>query len=161
MGHVIICRGLSGSGKSTFALDLIATDSTYIRTNRDSLRTMLHDNHYNSRNEKVVVAVRNAAITEALRRGFNVVVDDTNIALSNIRAIKSLVETSARELGVTHTLEIKEFNVDPSECVKRDAMRIGKPQVGEWVIMEQHRQMEEIGNLWTALNQNDFQKKSE
>lgn len=81
MAEVVILRGYSGSGKSTFAKTL--TEKGYVRVNRDNLRTML-----TGREEKFVgdpglesrvTRLEANAVKDALSKGKNVVVDDTNL----------------------------------------------------------------------------------
>ena len=41
MLKIIITRGIPGSGKTTWAKDVVKENSNYIRINRDDLRIML------------------------------------------------------------------------------------------------------------------------
>lgn len=44
MSKVIICQGIQGSGKSTWALDYVTKEPTKrVRVNRDSIRKMFNN----------------------------------------------------------------------------------------------------------------------
>jgi len=129
MQRVYVLRGLQASGKSTFAKNLIKTDSnSWKRINRDLMREMLDDSVWSAKNEKFVVKTRDFLIVEALRKGHNVIVDDTNLTPKNFDDICKLVEDTNLDVIVTE----KNFLVDLEEAIVRDAAR-AKP-VGEAVI---------------------------
>ncbi|MEO5876815.1 MAG: AAA family ATPase, partial [Streptosporangiaceae bacterium] len=80
MATLHITRGLPASGKTTWATAWTAQDRAgRARVNRDDLRAMLDTGeHVRGVTEKRVMAVRDAAILDLLRQGFDVVCDDTN-----------------------------------------------------------------------------------
>lgn len=64
MSNVIICVGTSGSGKSTWSIQLLKYNTNYIRSNRDNIRrTLIGDlvNYYNRKDlnnlEKIVTNI--------------------------------------------------------------------------------------------------------
>jgi predicted kinase len=127
MKTVIILKGLPASGKSTWAREKTRTDGTFKRINKDDLRAMLDDGLWSKENEKFVLRVRDNIILRAIKDGFNVIVDDTNLHEKHEEAIRALVKDIA-------TVEIREFDVSVEECIERDAGR-EKP-VGEEVIRQ-------------------------
>lgn len=139
MKKVIILRGLPGSGKSTYARQLLAeTPGAYKRINRDDLRAMLDNGHWSKGNEKFVKQVRDLLIITALSEGKHVIVDDTNLALHNETRIREVV----REYNCTHNdsaqVELKEMETPLEACIARDALRPNP--VGAARIREMHRQ---------------------
>lgn len=122
IGDMIICRGLPGSGKSTWAKSV----PNATRVNRDDLRELMHGGVWSKSNEKLVVIARDAIIRATLRAGGTVIVDDTNGT------------TVARLTQIAHEVDpnidpvIRNFPISIKEAVRRDAQR-PKP-VGESVI---------------------------
>ena len=139
MKKVIILRGLPGSGKSTYAKQLLTEyPNAYKRINRDALR-MMFDNGYSSKgNEKFVKKIRDVLIIQALEAGKHVIVDDTNLSQKNITRIKQLVGMFNKEHGDQVVVEVKEMETSLAECLARDAAR--EKRVGESVIRRMHRQ---------------------
>ena len=92
MKKVIIMRGLPGSGKSTYAKQLVAEAANiYKRINRDDLRAMLDNGHWTKGNEKFVKQVRDLLIVKALEEGKHAIVDDTNLSPTTEAHIRQLV----------------------------------------------------------------------
>ncbi len=133
MKKVIIMKGLPGSGKSTYAKNLVAEQpNIYKRINRDDLRMMFDNGATSDGNEKFVKKVRDVLIIKALEEGKHVIVDDTNLSETNHTRIKQLVQEFNKLHNDTVVVEVKEMTTPIEECIARDAQR-EKP-VGEKVI---------------------------
>lgn len=140
--ELVILVGESGSGKSELAKKMVTDgDGWVIRLNRDELRTSLHQNLGTSRvHEDFIIDVQQSAARSALRHGFSVVIDDTNLS----------ERTRHRwfEIGNKHGVPVRFVTMDTDlhTCLSRDAARIasGKPGVGRAVI---ERQFLESGRL--------------
>ena len=79
MSKLIICRGLPASGKSTWAKQWVLEDPEHrVRINQDDIRLMLGKYWVPSR-EKLVQHIQEEALIEALLRGYNIVIDNTNL----------------------------------------------------------------------------------
>ena len=120
---LLILRGLPGSGKSTFAKELVASsfdaDGTnrWKRVSKDDLREMADLGSFSVENETMLnVQAQNMAIFY-LTCGYNVVYD--NMSLRN-----SVVEDLVRCAKDDHfEIRVKDFHVDPEECIVRDSKR--------------------------------------
>jgi predicted kinase len=115
-----ITRGLPASGKTTWATAWTAEDRAgRVRVNRDDLRAMLDSGeHIKGVTEKRVMAVRDAAILDLLREGFDVVCDDTNLPQRVARDLGRLAEQAGADL------EVHDFtDVTLETCLERDAAR--------------------------------------
>lgn len=143
---LVVVRGLPASGKSTWAKaqvvasladkNKLSTDRTHIvRINRDDLRAMLHDGVYvPGVTEEVVIAVRDAAIRAALKKGCVAISDDTNLRLAGARQLYKL----ACEVGAEFEANDSFLEVDVEECVRRDVGRGDGKSVGSEVIRDTH-----------------------
>lgn len=137
MPKITLTRGLPASGKTTWAKAQQERDPNLVRVNKDDLRALLHLGKWSRENEKQVLRVRDQIVIDALDRGRNVVVDDTNghpKHAAQMTAIARLPLFKDRPI----TVEVKEFDVDVEECVRRDLQRPNS--VGERVIRRMHRQ---------------------
>lgn len=152
MKKVILMRGLPGSGKSTYAKQLLEqAPNTYKRINRDDLRMMFDNGYTSNGNEKFVKKVRDILIVKALEEGKNVIVDDTNLSERNFTRISQLVGEFNKQNNDTVSVEVKEFDTPLNECIERDAKR-DKP-VGEKVIREMHRQFFDDGQRYAKQDE--------
>lgn len=136
MSKLIITRGLSGSGKTTWAKDFCAADiSNRHRVNRDDLRSMLFGGYQHGHEFEVTVTkIQQDSIRTLLRRGHTVVVDDTNLALKHARQFSKIAFEEGAEFDVIdHFLQ-----VPLEECIARDAARDSLKRVGEKVIRTQY-----------------------
>jgi predicted kinase len=135
MPTLIITRGLPGAGKSTRARAWVAKDRAgRARVNRDDLRSMLHDGVWTGHDtETQIIGARDVLISSLLRRGLDVVCDDTNLPQRTARDLANVAAACAA------TLEVWDLTDVPVEvCVERDAAR-GSRVVGEPVIRDLHR----------------------
>lgn len=133
MLKVILLKGLPGSGKTTWAKELIdANKNQYKRINKDELRKMMDNSNWSKASETFILQIRDAIILSALIEGKHIIIDDTNLVLKHEERIKELIK------GVA-TLEIKDFTDVPIEtCIERDLKRLDS--VGEKVIRKMYNQ---------------------
>lgn len=130
--QLIICRGIQGSGKSTWAKQWCLEDSEHrIRINNDDIRNMLGKYWVPSR-EKLVSSIVNNTILEAFKRGYDIVVDNMNLNSKTCEQLKSMVISHNHDGGEVYELEYRDFKTPVDECIRRDSLR-DKP-IGEQVI---------------------------
>lgn len=92
---------------------------------------MLDGGVWSKRNERFVLAARDALILQALGDGFSVIVDDTNLVPVHEQHIRDLVAGRAEVV-------IQDFTAVPIDvCIARDAARAAT--VSERVIRRMHR----------------------
>lgn len=115
MSKVIICQGIQGSGKSTWALDYVTKEPTKrVRVNRDSIRKMF-GKYWVLEREELCNEIEDKAIAYAMVRGFEVVIDDMNLNLNTLKHIKQLVFNVDNKANIIYKL----FNTPLIECVTR------------------------------------------
>lgn len=120
---LIICRGIQGSGKSTWAKQWCHEDPEHrVRFNNDDVRNMLGDYWVPSR-EKLVTEAKANMITFALIKGYDVVVDNMNLNPKEDAWIRTLCENIEKDTGIHVNIEYKDFWTPVEECIRRDAAR--------------------------------------
>src|SRR5512135_2348779 len=129
---IIVCKGLPGSGKTTWALDYLRKHPGKIkRVNKDDLRTMLDGTAGNFDEEKMVLSIRDFVIEKALCKHFDVIVDDTNFKDTHWFAICD----AAKRVGNVRVFE-KYFDVPIKEAIARNKNR--PHPVPESIIMQMY-----------------------
>lgn len=119
---VLFLKGIPGSGKSTYARELVDKGG-WKRVNKDDLRAMLDGGKWSKKNEQFVKDLRDEIIVTALDDGYNVVVDDTNIQGDHIGHITELVLDKLPHLTLKLDFETKFFDTPVAECIRRDSLR--------------------------------------
>ena len=119
MNKLIICRGIPASGKTFWAKQWVLKDPEHrVRINQDDIRLMLGKYWVPSR-EELVQHIQKEALIEALERGYDIVIDNTNLnekVLDNYRVLVTAYGD--------HAIEYKDFFDTPlSVCIERDKNR--------------------------------------
>lgn len=120
MTKLTIVRGVSGSGKSTWARQ----QNAFV-VNRDSMRAaffpMSDAEYYKSPilrdMEDSVTRIQDAAIKSNLEAGKDVIVDNTNIEWKYVKALAQIGYDAGAEV------ELKVFDVSLNDCVQRNYFR--------------------------------------
>lgn len=138
MNKLIICRGIPASGKTFWAKKWVLEDPEHrVRINQDDIRLMLGKYQVPSR-EKLVQEIQFDAIVKALSRGFNVVIDNTNLNKKVLDQFDRLIKTYE-----DYEIEYKDFFDTPlSVCIERDKNR--DLQVTEKVIRSFYNNYKDI-----------------
>jgi predicted kinase len=125
---VLMLRGISGSGKSTWARTFCAQNPHFIRINRDDLRSMMCARF--EEHEHMMLQVRKVIALQVLMMGYSVVLDDTNL--------EKFHENQARDIArvMDHEFDMITFDIPVELCIARDAER--EYPVGEEVIRRQY-----------------------
>lgn len=146
MRKALILTGLSGSGKSTFARQFCAENPNYIRINRDDLRravlpVSLPDywqtwpDPAKNRIENLVNDNQKVMIVNGLARGWNLLIDNTNLKLSYVNEFRKVLGEQADAIEISYHL----LDTPVDECIRRDRQR--DDSVGEAVIRKQAEQL--------------------
>ena len=147
MSKVIICQGIQGSGKSTWALNWVEEKPTRrVRINRDSLRKMF-GKYWVLEREELCNIVEDKAIAYAITKGFDVIIDDMNLNPKTIEHIKELVLNVDSNADIRYEL----FNAPLTECVtrveKRNASLPEDEQIPISVVLETFDRYKEVYGL--------------
>jgi len=130
MPKIIMTRGLPASGKTTWAKEqVLKSDGKTKRVNKDDLRAMINAGKWSRHSEKQILDIRNRIIDYYLSKGYDVIVDDTNLNPEHEKTLRGFTMDDQYSAG----FEIKDFTgVSLDECIKRDQSRPN--YVGEKVI---------------------------
>ena len=131
---LIILQGIPASGKSTWAKKWMSEDPTSrVIINRDSIRRMLGKYWVPSR-EKLVDDIEFNSVESALKRGFDVCIDATNLNDKTICKFKDLCLTLQNDKNLSIEIVFNKILVSLEEALERDKNR--KFPMGEKVIKE-------------------------
>ena len=145
---LILCRGIQGSGKSTWAKDWVAKNPEHrIRINNDDLRNMLGPYWIPSREDLVSNTKKEIALN-AMRFGHDIVVDNMNLNPKEVKFWQDLVYSHNNHITNPNVvqpawvqweyeIEFKDFFIPLEECIRRDAARPNP--IGEKVIRDTWR----------------------
>lgn len=134
MPKITILQGLPASGKTSFAKKQQAKDPNTKRVNKDDLRSMLDNSRWSKSNEKFILKVRDYIVSEALKDGHNVIIDDTNLAEKHITRLKEIAKETNSQVIINNDF----LKVSLEECIERDLKRPNS--VGEKVITSMYNQ---------------------
>lgn len=135
MNKLIICRGIQGSGKSTFAKQWAEEDPTHrIRFNWDDMRNMMGKYWVPEReNTGIMKTLRASFLEDMMLKGWDIVIDNMNLNPKDWVFYESLIEAHNKKGGTQYEIEYKDFFTPVEECIRRDAMRPNP--IGEAVII--------------------------
>lgn len=138
MAKLTINIGLPASGKSTESHIKMLREGNTVRINKDLLRTMLHFDKFNHRNEGHTRDASRALAMHFLSKGINVIIDDTNL---NPKTRQSWVDLAKQFEAKIEYIDMTGISID--ECIRRDTLR--EVSVGKSVI--QKMAMQHLGYL--------------
>lgn len=134
--QVIITRGLSGSGKSSWSKQWARENPNFRRICRDDLRFMMWDGDYSDEWEEAVVKTRDDLIWSALFDKHNVVLDEPFLLPKRIEELLLTLKDVAEAVGPLH-IKIQDFiDVPVEDCIAHDAPRGKNRHVGEQFIRD-------------------------
>lgn len=130
---VYFLMGLPASGKSTLARELVKEGKGKVkRLNKDDLRAMIDDGVWSKENEETILSIQRQMLKSLLKKGYSVVVDDTNYNPYHLRKVYEIAEPYAEVI-------VKELDTPIDVCIERDLQRVNG-HVGEKVIRRIDRQ---------------------
>ena len=145
MPKIILCRGIQGSGKTTWAKKWAEEDPEHrVRWNNDDFRRML-GKYWVPKREVIVSSTELHFIDAAMYRGYDIVIDNMNLNPKYYEFIKKIIEdfncmvTESKQ----YILEFKDFfDVSLEECIERDSKRPNS--IGEEVIKTTYEKYKSI-----------------
>ena len=149
MPKIILCRGIQGSGKTTWAKQWALEDPEHrVRFNNDDIRNMLGKYWVPSR-EDLVKSLRSAFLLNSMSYGFDIVIDNMNLNPKELEYYNRVLDGWNNPEWVTpdvvkpkYSLEFKDFFIPLQECIERDSKRPNP--TGEEVIRKTYERYKDI-----------------
>lgn len=126
MSKLILCQGIQGSGKSTWAKAIAKENPEHmVRLNYDDLRNMMGEYWVPSR-EGMLKAMEEAFLTKAAQKGYDIIIDNMNLNPKTIAYYE--------EWATQNNYEVQKvlFDTSVDECIRRDHLR--ENPIGEVII---------------------------
>lgn len=141
MSKIILCRGIQGSGKTTWAKQWVLEDPEHrVRFNNDDIRNMLGKYWVPSR-EHLVSDIKKGFIVSAMEFGYDIVVDNMNFNPKEIEYYENLVDSTLGYMNC-YSIEYKDFFIPLEVCIERDSKR--ENPIGEEVIRKTYERYKTI-----------------
>ena len=141
MSKIILCRGIQGSGKTTWAKQWVLEDPEHrVRFNNDDIRNMLGKYWVTSR-EHLVSDIKKDFMESAMEFGYDIVVDNMNFNPKEIEYYENLVDSTLGYMNC-YSLEYKDFFIPLEVCIERDSKR--ENPIGEEVIRKTYERYKSI-----------------
>lgn len=141
MSKIILCRGIQGSDKTTWAKQWVLEDPEHrVRFNNDDIRNMLGKYWVPSR-EHLVSDIKKDFIVSAMEFGYDIVVDNMNFNPKEIEYYENLVDSTLGYMNC-YSIEYKDFFIPLEVCIERDSKR--ENPIGEEVIRKTYERYKTI-----------------
>lgn len=136
MSRMTLMHGIPAAGKSERAKEIMKEQGGTVRINKDLLRTMLHFDKFNGKNERITSDVAYKLAEFLIGKNLNVIIDDTNL--------NPTVHQSWKDLGHMLGAKVHTEDIDTpiGECLVRDGNR--EKSVGSHVIIKMALQYKEF-----------------
>lgn len=149
MAKIILCRGIQGSGKTTWAKQWVLEDPEHrVRFNNDDIRNMLGKYWVPSR-EDLVKDLRGTFLWNSMFYGFDIVIDNMNLNPKELEYYNKMLDnwndpevTIPTVVRQKYSLEFKNFFIPLEECIERDSKRPNP--IGEEVIRKTYEKYKDI-----------------
>ena len=125
MNKLIICRGIQGSGKSTWAKAWAKEDPKHrVRFNWDDMRNMMGEYWVPEReNTGILKTLRAMFLNEMMDKGWDIVVDNMNLNPKDWEFYEGFVKNHNEKGKTQYEIEYQDFFTPVEECIRRDSMR--------------------------------------
>lgn len=141
MSKIILCRGIQGSGKTTWAKQWVLEDPEHrVRFSNDDIRNMLGKYWVLSR-ENLVSDIKKDFMVSAMEFGYDIVIDNMNFNPKEIEYYENLVDSTLGYMNC-YSIEYKDFFIPLEVCIERDSKR--ENPIGEEVIRKTYERYKSI-----------------
>lgn len=141
MSKIILCRGIQGSDKTTWAKQWVLEDPEHrVRFNNDDIRNMLGKYRVPGR-EHLVSDIKKDFIVSAVEFGYDIVADNMNFNPKETEYYENLVDSTLGYMNC-HSLEYKDFFIPLEVCIGRDSKR--ENPIGEETIRKTYERYKSI-----------------
>ena len=112
MAKIILCRGIQGSGKTTWAKQWVLEDPEHrVRFNNDSIRNMLGKYWVPSR-EDLVNDLKRFFLWSSMSYGFDIVIDNMNLNSKELEYYDKVLDNWTNAKGVLSNVVRPKYDID-------------------------------------------------
>lgn len=143
MPKIILCRGIQGSRKTTWAKQYCKEHPNTIRVNRDDIRQMFSQK-WSKELEQIVIDTELRIIDNALYEEIDVVIDDvSNLSWHTVDKIWDIVRKYQQMRNISnYGIAYQDFFIPLQDCIDRDAKRSNP--IGEDVIRKTYNKYKDL-----------------
>lgn len=155
MPKIILCRGIQGSGKTTWAKQWVLEDPEHrVRFNNDDIRNML-GKYWVPNREVLVSALKTQFIITSMKKGYDIVIDNMNLNSKEVEYYELYIKSHNQVVdelksenrlnpkdNFKYELEFRDFFIPLQDCIDRDAKRPNP--IGEEVIRKTYEKYKNI-----------------
>ena len=140
---IVLCRGIQGSGKTTWAKQWVLEDPEHrVRFNNDDIRNML-GKYWVPNREHIVKAIKDEFLRESMINNYDIVIDNMNLNDRELCYYNDLIDEYNRYHKPAYEIEFKDFFDTPlQDCIERDSKRPNP--IGEEVIRKTYEKYKHI-----------------
>ena len=123
MSKIILCRGIQGSGKTTWSRKWVNEEPEHrVRFSNDDVRNMLGI-YWVPERESIVHRLKMATITESMESGYDIVVDNMNLNPKEVTWYQGIIQEFEQRRHTHYELCFQDFKIPLEECIRRDSFR--------------------------------------
>lgn len=160
--EIIICVGIPGSGKSTFAKKWVTEDpKNRIRLNgEDILNSMTNNTYVKDVYGFIKYELMSNVIAHMIDENKNIILDNTHIDIDYLNYIYHTLSNLILNKNKTndYTIIIKNFtNINPELCIERDSKRakpVGREEINKCYLSK----LDSVKDYLSKLETFDFGK---
>lgn len=147
MNKIILCRGIQGSGKTTYAKQWVLEDPEHrIRLSYDDIRNMFGKYWVPSR-ESLISRVKRPFLYYSMLEGYDIIIDNMNLNDKEVEFYENAIKIYNKEVeqGLNYNkyeIEFKDFFIPLEECIRRDSLR--ENPIGEEIIRNTYNKYKHI-----------------
>lgn len=127
MKQIIMLSGFPGSGKSTYAYQLLKENKNHARVNRDDIRKSVFNGAWTAYREATVINIEKMMVKALLADKYTPIIDDTNLTSKTQKMWQNFADDNDA------VLKSLKMNTSIEECVRRDSgrteSRVGQPVI--------------------------------
>ena len=146
--EIIICVGLPGAGKTTFAKQWVAEDpKNRFRFNSDELLKMMTEGVYTKESYLTIRDMQSGFIKGITTNGKSCILDNTHMNPVVLNDLLMFLDIEIEDYTKDkYNIIIKDFtNISKEECIRRDSLR-DKP-IGESIISYMYDNMDKVKQI--------------
>ena len=134
---VVILRGIPGSGKTTYAKELVSQG--FKRVNKDDIRHMINSYSLDNADERLIHIMQDYIIKTLMFFGRNIVIDNTHAKEKYVTELVKTIKEYDKIVNYDYGISIEVIDTPLEDCLVRNSQR--ENPVFEEVIRKMYREL--------------------